>query len=137
MSKIGICGLDCSACYRYQASRSGKLEDLELVKQFYVRIGLLQPSFPARDLACAGCGPGNRCAYPEVRACALARGAENCGRCESYPCEKIALAFEQKSTWIDDIASKCTAEEHATLKAVFCSRKINLDRICAERQRTA
>lgn len=136
MARIGICGLDCSACYRYQATQSGDAEELERVKRFYVRIGLLQEAFPAANLACSGCGPANRCAYPDVRSCAISRAVSNCGCCSDYPCDKIKVVFTQKATWIDDIRSKCTDEEYATLKKAFYSRQSNLDGVFKDHRRS-
>lgn len=49
MSLIGVCGDNCSYCPRYIATRSGKADELEEVKELWARLGLRDPAFPARD----------------------------------------------------------------------------------------
>jgi len=133
-SKIGSCGIDCGNCPRYQATVSGQAAELEKVKAFYVRIGLLDSGAPAASLGCDGCSRDARCAYPEVRACAIERKLENCGRCDDYPCAKISAVFGQKAAWLDAIKDRCTDQEYQSLRSAFFGRKSNLDRIARGRQ---
>ena len=79
MITIGICGDDCLYCPRYIATKKGGNKEMEEVKELWVRLGLREPAFPARDMACLGCRPENKCAYLEVRTCAYEKGIENCG----------------------------------------------------------
>lgn len=135
MAKIGVCGLNCECCSRYQATRSGDSSELEKVKQFYIKLGLCEESLNADELVCHGCDPKNRCAYPEVVKCANDRGVETCGHCNSYPCEKINVVFAGKNTWLNEIKNRCTEEEYETLMRAFCEKKTNLDRIFEENRR--
>jgi hypothetical protein len=129
MPKIGICGDDCDACPRYQATRSGKTGELEKVRELWERIGLRDALFPAEKLACAGCSPANSCAYPDLLKCTHNRAVENCGFCGSYPCDRLTAVFGKSERWKREIAEKATPEEYRQLSTAFCKKKDNLDGI--------
>jgi hypothetical protein len=136
MSLIGICGDNCSYCPRYIASRSGKREELEEVKEVWVRLGLGDPAFPAQDLTCFGCKPENPCAYPELRDCSREKGAANCGLCDAYPCKRIDAAFEKSEKLKFHATRVCTPKEMNTLTKAWFSKRQNLDRIHREMVKT-
>jgi hypothetical protein len=126
---IGICGDNCQFCPRYVATNGGRPEELENVKELWVRLGLRDPDFPAQDLACDGCKRENRCAYSELRACANERAIDNCGLCHDYPCGLIQAAFEKSENLRDHAAIVCRPKEMDTLHKAFFSKKQNLDQI--------
>ena len=132
MSLIGICGDNCSYCPRYIASRSGKTEELEEVRELWVRLGLRDPAFPAQDLTCFGCKPENPCAYSELRDCARGKGIANCGLCEAYPCKQIETAFEKSEELRSHATRICTSKELDALYKAFFSKRRNLDQIHRE-----
>lgn len=68
-SIIGICGDNWFYCPRYTATKSGSVEELENVKELWVRLGLRTPDFPVQDMACYGCNPENQCAYMNLSHC--------------------------------------------------------------------
>ena len=125
---IGICGDNCSGCPRFIATKSGRRDELEKVKELWVRLGLRDPDFPVEDMACHGCKSGNKCAYAELRACVSGKGIENCGSCKQYPCNLINSTFD-KSDILKSYASKvCTQDEMDILHIAFFSKKEYLDR---------
>ncbi|MFA5140838.1 MAG: DUF3795 domain-containing protein [Elusimicrobiota bacterium] len=124
---IGICGDDCRFCPRYAATKDGNSERLREVRDFWVKLGLREPDFPARQMACHGCGPENRCAYPEVRACANQKGVAHCGLCREYPCGSILAAFDKSEQMRSRCDPICTTEERAILKKAFFAKRQNLD----------
>jgi hypothetical protein len=129
MITIGICGDNCLYCPRYIATKNGGNKEMEEVKELWVRLGLREPAFPARDMACFGCRPENKCAYLELRTCAYEKGIENCGLCQVYPCELINAVFE-KSEKLSSLATRiCTSEEIDKLQKAFFSKRQNLDQI--------
>jgi hypothetical protein len=131
---MGICGDKCIHCPRYIATQNGGTRELEKVKELWVRLGLRDPGFPSQDMACDGCKAENKCAYKELRACVCAKGIENCGSCDSYPCELINRAF-QKSDALKSYASEvCTQEEMDMLEKAFFSKKEYFDRLHQEHQ---
>jgi hypothetical protein len=129
---IGYCGDDCSLCPRYLATQNGSAEELEKVKELWVRLGLRDPASPAQEMVCYGCKPENECAYSELRACACAKAFENCGSCDGYPCGLIHAAFEKSEKLHSRAVRVCTSNEMATLEKAFFSKKQNLDRIHGE-----
>lgn len=129
MNMIGVCGDNCSFCPRYLASLSGDVEELEDVKELWVRLGLRDPVFPARDMACFGCRPENNCAYSDVRACAHGKGIDNCGLCQVYPCRMLIAVFEKSEMLRSFAARVCTPNEMDVLHKAFLSKRQNLDQI--------
>ncbi|MGE5599311.1 MAG: DUF3795 domain-containing protein [Bacteroidota bacterium] len=95
---IAYCGLVCTECEGYLATQADDVEALErLARKAREEYG--QPDATADGVRCDGC-PGETgrkisfCATCEIRACAIARGAANCGACHEYAvCEKIAEFF--------------------------------------------
>jgi len=93
MGNIAICGLDCSSCDAFIATKN---DDNELRKKTaekwakdYNHSGL-----KAENIHCAGClsqiGPVFQyCEMCEVRKCGFEKKVKNCGECDSYPCDKI------------------------------------------------
>jgi len=54
---IGICGDNCTYCPRHIATQNGNIQELDKVKELWVRLGLRDPDFPVKDIACNGCKP--------------------------------------------------------------------------------
>ncbi len=129
MEIIGVCGDDCAHCPRYIATQEGNPAKLEQVRELWVRLGLREPSFPAEEFACYGCASEAKCAYPELRQCAVTKHIANCGLCEDYPCELIEAAFGKTRTLESKIAGLCSPNELETLKQAFFYKKRTLDRI--------
>ena len=128
MNMIGICGDKCNCCPRYIATQDGSIQDLEKVKELWVRLGLRDSNFLAQDMACEGCLPENKCAYIDLRSCPNLKSCENCGLCIEYPCKLIKRAFESEKLEIQ--AQKvCTQEEMEILRKAFFSKKEYFDHI--------
>jgi len=123
MKLIGICGDNCFYCPRYKATKSGSVEELEKVKELWVRLGLRKPDFPVQNMVCYGCKPENKCAYVELCACVREKGVENCGLCDEYPCELINTAFDQSEKLRSHASRVCTEGEMEILDKAFFSKK--------------
>ena len=134
MTTLGICGDDCLYCPRYLATQSGKAEELEKVKELWVRLGLKDPAFPAQDLVCCGCTSENKCAYSELRACVYKKGIESCWLCEAYPCHLVSAAFEKSEKLCSQSALVCTPEEMELLRKAFFSKRENIEKKRSEEQ---
>jgi hypothetical protein len=126
MNTMGICGDHCLYCPRYVATLSGKAEEMEKVKELWLRLGLGEPALSTQDVACSGCLPENDCAYSELRACVYEKGIESCGLCEVHPCELVEAAFEKSERLRSRAALVCTPEEMETLRKAFFSKRQNL-----------
>jgi hypothetical protein len=129
MSLIGMCGDNCFFCPRYTATKIGSVEELEKVKELWVRLGLRDPDFPVQEMACYGCTPENKCAYVELCACVSEKGVANCGLCDEYPCKLITKAFDQSERIRSKAGEVCTQEEMDTLHKAFFSKKEYFDKI--------
>ena len=123
MDLIGICGDNCFYCPRYIATKNGSVEELENVKELWVRLGLRGPNFPVQDMECYGCKPENKCAYMNLRVCVQEKRVENCGFCNEYPCELISTAFDQSERLRSHADSVCTQEEMDVLYKAFFFKK--------------
>ena len=126
MFPIGICGDNCYYCPRYIATQNKSPTELDKVKELWVRLGLRDSAFPARDLVCFGCKPENKCAYSDLRACASEKGVENCGLCDRYPCKLTNAAFEKSERLRYAAIRICTPKEMDILHKAFFSKKENL-----------
>jgi len=133
MNTIGVCGDNCAFCPRYLATQSGDAEELEKVKELWVRLGLRDPDFPVQDMACSGCKPENTCAYPEVRICAQSKRITTCGLCHAYPCKWIYTVFEKSEEFRSHAAQVCTQEEMDALNKAFLCKRQNLDHMSQNR----
>lgn len=129
MNMIGICGDNCGYCPRYRATQNGSKVELEKARELWERLGLRDHDFPVEDMACRGCFPENKCAYAELRACVNAKGHENCGLCDEYPCKRIISVFKKSEKLKSHAAKVCTQEEMDILNKAFFSKKDYFDHI--------
>lgn len=101
---LSHCGLLCSECGAYLATRSDDDAKRAEVAQEWSRMyhAELSPS----DINCDGCvsdGPRlfHHATVCEIRKCALGRGVANCAHCDDYACERLeglfAMAPEAKA----------------------------------------
>lgn len=99
---IAYCGLNCSTCRIYLATR-----EKDLKKQREMREGVaryIREHFDSKtrleDITdCDGCTvKGGRlfsgCQKCEVRKCARDKGLKNCAYCSEYPCEKLNKLYD-------------------------------------------
>ena len=120
---FGLCGDNCTCCPRYAATQKNTTDELEKVKELWVRLGLRSPDFPAEGLTCNGCMPQNNCAYQEYRACVITRKIKNCGFCDEYPCKLIKEVFYKTEKLRLHSKKVCTNEEMDVLNKAFFSKK--------------
>lgn len=88
---IAYCGLDCSGCEVYQAT---KFDDDDMRQQYADKVfSQFKVTVEPATVNCHGCRDerpkSGYCAMCEVRSCAIERQLENCAYCEDYGCEKL------------------------------------------------
>jgi len=94
---IAYCGIVCTDCPAYKATKSGGRTELERVAaQWEKEYHLTNVSI--EDVTCDGClgqegRKGAHCFECEIRACALTFNVENCAHCNDYSCEKLNKFF--------------------------------------------
>jgi len=90
---IAFCGLDCAGCDAFLATQANdEAAKLKVLEQWRVDFGA--PEMPLAAVTCDGCISSGRlggyCPECPVRACASAKGVENCAYCEEYEtCETL------------------------------------------------
>jgi len=108
---ISCCGLDCSVCPAFIARR----DDNDELRKKTARewSGQFKIEISPENVDCSGCLSdgvhGPYCSACDIRACAVARGLENCAYCPDYGCEKLAKVHsmdEQCKQRLDEIRSK-------------------------------
>ena len=94
---IAYCGLVCSDCPTYLATRNDDDAARTMTAKFYAeKFGLtLKPE----EINCDGClSEGGRligyCQDCEVRKCARSKSLDNCTVCKDQPCEKLSKFHE-------------------------------------------
>lgn len=90
---ISYCGLVCTDCEAYIATRADDRAALERVVEKW-RAQFNAPQMRLQDVICDGCVAESKrhCSYwyeCDIRACAAGRGVANCAHCDDYACEKL------------------------------------------------
>lgn len=93
---IAYCGIDCSDCPAYLATKSGVIEELEKVAKEWSTDRM---SFEPEEIRCQGCIQDEQifswCSQCPIRICCRDNGYENCAYCEEYICDKLTMTFEK------------------------------------------
>jgi hypothetical protein len=106
---FAYCGLICSECPAYLATRAEDMAALEKVAaQWSEEYGR---SITADYCLCDGCTSGSErlcgyCGECDVRACAIERGVLTCAHCDNYGCQTITRFLEfapQAKTGLEEI----------------------------------
>ena len=108
--KVAYCGLVCTDCPAYIATRTG---DTELLRKTAERWSAPGSKVDPDDILCDGClSTGRRttfCTMCKVRACARGRHVRNCAGCVEYPCSLLEAhwqfmkAVDEAKPVLDDI----------------------------------
>lgn len=96
---ISPCGLVCSRCDAYRATRLDDTAKLELVAADW-RQRYHCDDIKAELIRCDGCMTegGRKCYHCEhscpIRPCAIAKGVKICSECAEYPCATLREFFK-------------------------------------------
>jgi hypothetical protein len=88
---IAVCGLDCSTCSAFIATKNNDEEaKAKIARQWSTPEFQLKPE----DINCDGCvSQGARlasfCKECGIRNCCMEKGIENCAYCDLYRCEML------------------------------------------------
>mgnify|MGYP001550148015 CR=1 FL=1 len=89
---IAYCGLQCSKCPTYLATRTDDDEARKRTAQMYAeKFGF---NMKPEDINCDGCHSESGlliryCQTCEIRKCGMEKGIDNCTSCKEQPCEKL------------------------------------------------
>ena len=82
---LGYCGIDCAEC---PASKGTVTTDMALLEK--AAGSFWDGAYSAPEWVCLGCTPADQpflakfCAKCKIRACAIAKGVQNCAACNTY-----------------------------------------------------
>jgi hypothetical protein len=122
---ISACGNDCKACPRHMPKTD---DELQKTAELWFKIGYRNRVVTNDEIKCYGCKTDNWCRYDIVH-CVTAKGVDNCGKCEDYPCSKINEAFEKTVAFVPACKKICSSDEYDTMTKAFFEKKKNLDSI--------
>lgn len=122
-SIIAACGNDCSICPRHLPKTE---DELHATAVLWEKIGYRDHVVTNEEIACEGCKPTNWCRYNIVK-CVTAKGMNNCGECQEYPCDNIKDCFEVTKSFAPKCRKVCTSEEYEQMRKAFFEKKENLE----------
>ena len=94
---IAFCGITCSECGAFLATRNDDNEKRQEVARLWSE--KFKMDINPADINCDGCRSDggalfNHCRVCAIRNCGMEKGVENCAHCDSYVCEKLAGFFQ-------------------------------------------
>ena len=95
---IGYCGLLCSECGAFIATRNDDDEKRAEVAQMWSK--QYNADIKPEDINCDGCTSNddgrlfNHCKVCEIRKCGKEKNILNCAYCDEYACEKLEEYFQ-------------------------------------------
>ena len=94
---IAYCGIDCSKCESYLASRSGSGEELAQIADRMAK--LYNTEVRPEDVVCDGCKEGERHFYfcsnmCAMRKCCAGKRYETCIECGDFPCTDLQAVLD-------------------------------------------
>jgi len=100
---IGYCGLLCSGCKIYLATREkNKSKKQKMISEIICACReLYGVEYKPSDITpCDGCTSGARifspCKNCLIRNCAFEKQVKSCALCDMYPCEKLSDSFKSE-----------------------------------------
>lgn len=93
---IACCGLDCSNCGAYIATKTNDdNKRAEVSKQWSE---MYNTDIKPEDINCNGCQSDEQkfsyCNICEIRKCCMEKDMENCAACDMYACDKLENFFK-------------------------------------------
>jgi len=124
---IGCCGIVCSNCDIYKATRDDDDNLRSIVFDRQVKWGhadrfqsIYGREYTLEDIRCNGCPVENGRAFwyienCQMRTCALEKNHVNCAHCGDYPCERLQAFFHKSHVnaekTLDEIRSRIAGIE--------------------------
>ena len=93
---ISCCGLDCSKCGAYIATKTDDDKKREEIAKQWSE--MYNADIKPEDINCTGCRSDGQkflhCYVCEIRKCCMEKGVENCAGCDMYICDKLEDFFK-------------------------------------------
>jgi hypothetical protein len=88
---IAYCGLDCSKCDAYLATKENSESKREETAQKWSK--MYKADIKPGQINCDGCNTDGvkffHCSNCEIRQCCTSNGVDHCAACESYICDTL------------------------------------------------
>ncbi len=89
---IAYCGLDCSGCDAYLATRENSIAKKQETAQKWSK--MYQHDIKPEQINCDGCKSAGtkffHCSNCDIRQCCDSKAIEHCAACENYICDTLA-----------------------------------------------
>jgi len=90
--RTAICGLDCSVCPAYEATRDNSNEKRKATAEQWTKS--YGSEIKPENINCLGCTNTTGtlfeyCTMCEIRKCGMTKGVANCAQCAEYACAKL------------------------------------------------
>ena len=97
---IGYCGIICSDCPVFTATRKNDDAERKRVAEIFTK--QYGKEYKPEDINCDGCISDSPrifsyCNVCEIRKCGREKNVKNCAHCLEYPCEKLSQLFSKYS----------------------------------------
>lgn len=106
VSLIAPCGIDCSICEAYIATKNNDMEMKQKLADNFMK--QFNKDIDPSTINCVGCNQDGLhigfCAQCAIRACSVEKGFKTCAECDDFPCPKGSFI------WVDGSKSKATLE---------------------------
>lgn len=93
---ISYCGLICTECPAYQATRAGDENKAQETAELWSRE--YGHEIRVEDVWCDGCVVGGKkcahCRVCEIRSCAMNRNVQSCAHCPDYACDTLTKLLD-------------------------------------------
>lgn len=96
---LAPCGLLCDQCEAYIATQNNDEKELAVIAEKWTKI--FNAPIQAEHLHCDGCVADGRKSYYcgslcEIKKCVEEKHLANCGKCESFACEKLEQIYQHE-----------------------------------------
>ena len=103
---IAYCGIECSKCDSYRATRSGNYEELVKVAEKLSKLygAEVKPEY----VICDGCKNEERHSFfctnsCKMRKCCIEKGFNSCIECSDFPCKELQFELDNNPEAKDNL----------------------------------
>ncbi|MFA8433349.1 MAG: DUF3795 domain-containing protein [Marinifilaceae bacterium] len=116
--KISYCGIICSTCPAYVASRRNHQKAQVRIAQLWSNEDY---TYDACEISCKGCNEAwgkkfKQCSDCQVRECARKKLYKTCGECKEYPCEQLKQLYQKLDKKIVRIDLSTLSPNHTQIR---------------------
>lgn len=97
---IAYCGIDCSKCNEYTATKSGDIAELTRIAKELTATNKYSLAITPEQVVCDGCKSKKRISFRcgdscKIKTCCTNKQIKYCIECSKYPCTDLKAVFKQ------------------------------------------